>query len=37
MNQLYKETNLKFIERVENMLYYMCGCNKKRGKEILEE
>jgi N-acetylmuramic acid 6-phosphate (MurNAc-6-P) etherase len=37
MNKLYKDTNQKFIERVENMLYYVCGCNKKRGREVLEE
>ena len=34
---LYKETNEKFIERIENMLYCICGCNFERGKEILLE
>lgn len=37
MNQLYKETNEKFIGRVERMVYYICGCDIKRGREILEE
>lgn len=25
------------IERVENMLYYICGCNYKEGEIILKE
>ena len=37
MNQLYKETNEKFINRIEIMLYNTCGCNKKRAREILIE
>lgn len=37
MNQLYKETNEKFINRVEGMIYYTCGCDIKRGREVLEE
>ena len=37
LNILYEETNRKFIERVENMLYSICGCDLKRGKIILEE
>lgn len=35
--KLYKETNEKFVGRIENMLYYICGCDTKRGKEVLEE
>ena len=35
--KLYKETNEKFIERVQSMLYGICGLDKKRAKEILEE
>jgi len=34
---LYKQTNEKFIERVEQMLYFTCGCDTKRAKEVLEE
>jgi len=37
LKKLHKETNEKFITRVENMIYYICGCDKVRGKEILEE
>jgi len=33
--KLYKETNDKFVERVEKMLYKTCGCDIKRGREIL--
>jgi hypothetical protein len=29
-----KETN---IQRVENMIYYTCGCSKEEGLIILEE
>jgi N-acetylmuramic acid 6-phosphate (MurNAc-6-P) etherase len=35
--KLYKETNEKFVQRVEHMLYYICGCNAKRGREVLKE
>ena len=28
---------IKFIERVENMIYYICGCSKEQGKIVLEE
>lgn len=35
--ELYNETNEKFIGRIENMLYYTCGCDKERGRRILEE
>jgi len=34
---IIKETNEKFIARVEAMLYQICGCDKKRGRKILEE
>ena len=27
----------KFIERIQNMLYNICGCNKEEAKEVLEE
>lgn len=37
IKELSRETNEKFIERVENMLYSLCGCDLKRGKIILEE
>ena len=37
LEKLYKETNDKFIDRIENMLYYICGCDKERGKIILKE
>lgn len=36
-SKLYKETNEKFIGRIENMLYYICGCDFARGHEILLE
>ena len=36
LKKLYKETNEKFIQRVENILYYVNGCDTKRGKLILE-
>ena len=29
-----KKTN---IERIENMLYYVCGCSGSDAKEVLEE
>lgn len=35
--KLYKETNEKFVGRVENMIYNICGCDIKRAKEVLEE
>ena len=37
LEKLYKETNKKFIGRIENMLYSVCGCDIERGKIILEE
>ena len=37
LKKLYKETNNKFVGRMEHMLYYICGCDIKRGKEVLEE
>jgi len=36
-SELYKETNEKFIGRMENMLYFICGCDFVRGNEILLE
>lgn len=36
-NNLYKETNEKFIQRIEHMLYNICGCDYKRGHKILGE
>ena len=35
--KLYKETNEKFIQRIEYLLYKDCGCNLKRGREVLRE
>lgn len=35
--EIIKETNEKFLLRIETMLYQTCGCDKKRGKKILEE
>lgn len=35
--KLSEETNLKFIRRVENMLYNICGCDKKIAEIILKE
>ena len=35
--KLYKETNEKFVQRVENMIYNTCGCDIKRAREVLEE
>jgi len=35
--KLYKETNEKFVQRVENMIYNTCGCDVKRAREVLEE
>ena len=37
LKELYDETNEKFISRIQNMIYYICGCGPKRAKEILEE
>jgi len=37
IEKLYLETNEKFIGRVQNMLYRICGLDKKRAKEVLEE
>jgi len=36
-NNLYKETNKKFVDRVEHILYSICGCDFVRGHEILLE
>jgi hypothetical protein len=33
---LSSDTNQKFVGRIENMLYYVCGCDLERGKLILE-
>lgn len=27
----------KFVRRVENMIYYICGCDYNEAKEVLEE
>ena len=35
--KLHRETNEKFVQRVEHMLYYICGCDYKRGEEVLKE
>ena len=35
--ELYKETNEKFVQRVLNMVFDTCGCDKERGIEVLEE
>jgi hypothetical protein len=35
--KLYKEINEKYVGRIENMLYYVCGCDYKRGREVLKE
>lgn len=37
LNKLYKETNDKFVSRVEGMLYDICGCDLERGRIILKE
>ena len=37
INELYKETNKKFVGRIENMIYYICGCDQKRAREVLKE
>ena len=37
LEKLYEETNNKFCDRVENMIYYICNCDTKRAKEVLEE
>ena len=37
LEKLRKETNDKFVARVEKMLYEICGCDRKRGIEILKE
>ena len=37
MNNLYKETTNNFVQRVDNMIYSICGCDTKRAKEVLEE
>ena len=37
LNQLYKETNEKFIQRIQIMIYQTCGCNPKRAEEVLKE
>lgn len=35
--KLYKETNEKFVGRVESLLFHICGCTKERAIEVLEE
>lgn len=37
LDKLYQETNQKFVQRIEGMLYFTCGCDFKRGKIVLEE
>jgi len=37
LKELHKETNLKFISRVQNMIYYTCGCDPFRAEEVLKE
>jgi len=37
LDKLRKETNEKFVGRVEAMLYHTCGCDFERGKIVLEE
>lgn len=37
LKKLYKETNKKFVGRVEHILYYISGCDLKRGREVLKE
>lgn len=37
LKQLHKETNEKFIARVQAMIYFTCGCDPDRAQEILEE
>ena len=34
---LYKETNEKFVKRVQNILYLICGLDKERAEIILKE
>jgi hypothetical protein len=36
LKKLYSETNDKFVGRVEKLLYYVNGCDLRRGKLILE-
>ena len=31
------ETDEKFIERVTNMVFNICGCDKERGIKVLKE
>ena len=33
----YQETNEKFVQRMQHMLYEICGCDAERGKLILDE
>ena len=37
IKKIIKETNEKFVQRVEGMIYHVCGCDTKRAKEVLEE
>ena len=37
INKLYKETNEKFIQRVQVMIYETCGCSPERAEEVLKE
>ncbi len=32
-----KEDKEKFVERIQNMIYYICGCNKEETEELLLE
>ena len=36
-SELYKETNQKFVGRVEHMLYDICGMDFERAREVLIE
>jgi hypothetical protein len=37
IKKLYDETNEKFIQRVQNVLYSICGLDKERAEIILKE
>ena len=37
LNKLHKETNDKFVQRVQGMIYYICGCSPERAEEVLKE
>jgi len=36
LKKLYDETNEKFVERMENLLYFVNGCDIERGRIVLE-